>query len=87
MNDPHVYETRKPKEKKAQTVYRIIDRGTGEAVGSYSRAYHDEYDFSSASSARSANVHGMFKDKRKYAIAKYRVIYELIDSDVDGGGK
>jgi hypothetical protein len=84
VSDPHVYETRKPKDKKARTVYRIIDRGTGEAVGSYSRAYHDEYDFESVDSARNANCHGMFQDKEKYAIATYRVVYELIDSDADG---
>jgi hypothetical protein len=65
----------KPGEKKPETVYRIIDRGTGKAVGSYSRAYCDEYDFESVHSARNANVHDMFKDKRKYAIAKYRVIH------------
>jgi len=72
----------KPAEKKPQTVFRIIDRATGEAVGSYSRAYCDEYDFISASAARTANCHGMFEDTKKYAIAKYRVTYELIDSDV-----
>jgi hypothetical protein len=75
----------KPREKKPDTVYRIIDRKTGEAVGSYSRSCHDEYDFYSADEARSANVHGMFEDKRKYAIAKYRVTYELIDGDADNG--
>jgi hypothetical protein len=74
----------KPAEKKPHTVYRIIDRDTGEAVGSYSRAFCDEYDFTSAASARRANRHGMFEDKRKYAIAKYKVTYELIDSSVDG---
>jgi hypothetical protein len=77
----------KPAEKKPETVYRIIDRGTGEAVGSYSRAYCDEFDFTSASSARNANCHGTFEDKQKYAIAKYRVVYELIDSDVDTTGE
>lgn len=73
----------KPNEKKPETIFRIIDRQTGEAVGSYSRAYCDEYDFRSPSEARNANCHGMFGDKGKYAIAKYRVIYELIDDDVD----
>lgn len=63
-------------------VFRIIDRTNGEAVGSYSRAYCDEYDFSSADSARTANCHGIFEDTKRYAIAKYRVIYELIDADV-----
>lgn len=77
----------KPAENKPETVYRIIDRSTGGAVGSYSRAYCDEYDFASPESARSANVHGMFEDKAKYAIAKYRVVYELIDADVDAAAK
>jgi hypothetical protein len=73
----------KPSEKKPETVYRIIDRATGEAVGSYSRAYCDEFDFRSIESARTANCHGMFENKAKYAIAKYRVTYELLDGDTD----
>lgn len=73
----------KPAEKKPETVFRIIDRKTGNPVGSYSRAYCDEYDFSSPEAARSANCHGIFKDKEQFAIAKYRVIYELIDPDCD----
>lgn len=64
-----------------QTVYRIIDRGTGKAVGSYCRSYHDDFDFASAQEARSANCHGMFENKEKYRIAKYRVRYELIEED------
>ena len=74
----------KPKEKKPETVFRIIDREGGYPVGSYSRSCHDEYDFGSAREARNANCHGMFQDKDKYAIAKYRVTYELIHPDVDG---
>jgi hypothetical protein len=72
----------KPKEKKPEEVFRIIDRATGEAVGSYSRAYCDEFDFSSSSEARHANCHGIFKDTTKYKIARYRVTYELLDDDV-----
>jgi hypothetical protein len=72
----------KPKEIKPEIIYRIIDRSTGEAQGSYSRAYCDEYDFTSAEGARSANVHGIYEDNNKYRIAKYRVIYELIEDDV-----
>ena len=68
----------KPKEKKPTTVFRIIDNITGCAVGSYSRAYCDEYDFNSESEARNANCHGIFKDTEKYSIAKYKVTYELI---------
>jgi len=72
----------KPKEKKPEIIFRIIDRD-GNAVGSYSRAYCDEYDFRSPEEARSASCHNMFKDKSKYRIAKYRVTYELIDEDCD----
>lgn len=71
----------KPREKKPSTIFRIIDRSTGEAKGSYSRACCDEYDFSSVSEARHANCHGIFMDKEKYAIAEYRVIYELVKTD------
>lgn len=73
----------KPREKKPKTVYRIIDRKTGEAQGSYSRAYCDEYDFNNPDEARHANCHGMFEDKEKYAIAKYKVTYTLVDEDCD----
>jgi hypothetical protein len=73
----------KPKEKKPEIVFRIIDRQTGTVQGSYSRAYCNEYDFDSIEDARTTNVHGMFENKQKYKIAKYRVIYELIEDDVD----
>ena len=73
----------KPKEMKPSEVYRIIRRDSGEAQGSYSRAFCDEYDFNSVSEARNANVHGCFKDKSKYKIAKYKVTYELIEDDCD----
>ena len=69
----------KPKERKPETIFRIIDNDTGDAVGSYSRAYCDEYDFKSIKEARRANVHGVFEDKKKYNVAKYRVTYELME--------
>jgi hypothetical protein len=72
----------KPREKKPEIVFRIIGRATGEAIGSYSRAYCDEYDFYSAKEARDANCHGIFQDRTKYKIAKYQVTYTLIDDDV-----
>lgn len=71
----------KPREQKPAIVFRIISRQTGAPCGSYSRACCDEYDFSSVSEARSANVHGLFEDTEQYAIAKYRVTYELIEPD------
>ena len=73
----------KPREKKPETVYRIISRETGEPCGSYSRAYCDEYDFNSPEEARSANFGGIFQDRKKFKIAKYRVTYELIEDDCD----
>lgn len=69
----------KPKEKKPDIVFRIIDNESGKSVGSYSRAYCDEYDFNSPEEARSANVHGEFKDKKKYSISKYKVTYILLN--------
>jgi len=71
----------KPKEKKPEIVYRIIDGDNGNVVGSYSRAYCDEYDFESVYDARNANCHGIFEDEEKYKIAKYKVTYELIEED------
>lgn len=71
----------KPREKKPLTVFRIIDCETGHAVGSYSRSYHDEFDFKSADEARDANVHGIFRNTERYKIAEYRVTYELINED------
>lgn len=73
----------KPREKKPEEVYRIIDRKTGRPQGSYSRAYCDEYDFQSPKEARDANCDGIFRNKKRYAIAKYRVTYELIEEDVE----
>ncbi len=71
----------KPKEKKPEEVFRIINRKTGKTVGSYSRACCDEYDFRSVSQARHANVYNMFMDEKKYAIARYKVTYELLEED------
>ena len=73
----------KPKEKKPEEVFRIIDRETGIAQGSYSRACCNEFDFNSVHEARTANCHFIFEDKKKYKIAKYRVTYELIKDDCE----
>ena len=72
----------KPREKKPEMIFRIIDRTTGDAMGSYSRAYCNEYDFYSSDEARNANCHGIFQDVGKYKIAKYMVTYTLINDDV-----
>lgn len=72
----------KPREKKPEVVYRIVNNDTNNFEGAYSRACCYEYDFESANQARSANVHDIFKDTKKYKIAKYKVTYELIEDDV-----
>lgn len=64
-------------------VYRIIDKDTGKAQGVYSRAYHDEFDFSSVESARNSNCHDIYQNKEKYKIAKYKVTYTLIEDDCE----
>lgn len=64
-------------------VYRIIDNENDMTIGSYERSYQDKIDFSSVEEARNANVNGLFKDKTKYRIAKYKVTYELIEDNCD----
>ena len=71
----------KPAERKPEIVFRIINKKTGEAVGSYSRAYCEEYDFGSIYEARNANVHGLFKNEDEYTIAKFKVTYELLEEE------
>lgn len=71
------------KDKEDNIVCRIIDRKTDVIQGSFSRACHDKYDFNSVYEARLANCHGIFTDKKKYKITKYRIIYELIEDDCD----
>jgi len=73
----------KPREKKPERVFRIIDNDTGEAHGSYSRSCCDEFDFFSVEDARGANFHGLFGDKEKYSIAEYEVTYTLINDKCD----
>lgn len=65
---------------KPQTVYRIINRKTGEAIGNYSRSHGYQYNFDSVSEARNAYCCA-YEDTEKFAIAKYRIVYELIDPD------
>lgn len=64
------------------TVFRIIDRDTGDAVGSYQRGNYDQYDFYSSTAARNDNCAGLFKDTDKYDIDEYEVTYKLIRSNV-----
>ena len=63
---------------KDKIVFMIIDKSTNDPVGVYSRAYHDEYEFSSRDQALNANCHGIHQDESKFEIAKYKVIYKRI---------
>ncbi len=76
----------KPREKKPETVFRIIERKTGMVVGSYSRAYCNEYDFNSVEEARNSNCHDLFQDRERFKIAKYLVTYTLLNGDCDATG-
>jgi hypothetical protein len=64
-----------PKKINPKEVYRIIDKTNGQAVGVYSRAYHDEFDFKSEAEARDANCSGIHKNQARFAVAKYIVTY------------
>jgi len=72
---------------KTKTIYQIRNRLNNNQEGAYSRAYHTEYEFDSASDARRSNVHDIYQNKSKYKIERYRVTYELIDDDVDNAGE
>ena len=69
----------------SKEVYRVIERATGAPQYVYSQSCHDEVDFDSVEWARSSNCHDVYKERDIYAVAKYRVTYELLDPDVDGG--
>jgi len=74
----------KPKAKKPEIVFRIIDKKTGEAQGTYRKMWSYDFDFSTPEEARNANASGVFKNEERYKIARYRVTYELIEDDEDG---
>ena len=63
-------------------IYRIVDRETNKEVGVYMQpTARDEYNFSSVSEARRSNCHGIYEDKAKYKIRKYKLV--LVDDDCD----
>ena len=62
-------------------IYRIVDRDTDEEVSVYMRGARDEYNFGSVESARRSNCHGIYEDRTKYKIRKYKLV--LVDDDCD----
>ncbi len=62
-----------------KVVCKIFDKEAGTYEGVYSRACHDEFEFTSEEDARSSNCHDIYEDKERYDIHKYKVTYERIE--------
>lgn len=67
--------------KTEKTVFTLHDRVTDEQQVSYSRACHNEEEWSSADNARHSNVHGEYCDTEKYRVRKWKVTYTLLEDD------
>ena len=66
----------------SKEIYRIIDRQTSKVISVYiPPSASDVSEFDSVESARESNCHGIYKNESKYRIEKYKVTYELLDSD------
>ena len=65
----------------SKTVFTLHDRRTGEQVGSYDRSCSDRFEWHDEASARRHNFHGIFEDREKYVVKRWRVTYELLDGD------
>jgi len=61
-----------------KNVFMIFDK-KGTRQGAYSRAYHTVYEFDSEESARSSNVHDLYKDEEKYEVREYELIYVRVN--------
>lgn len=63
-------------------LYRIAERKTDKEIGVYMPpTAREEYNFCSVESARKSNCNGIYEDKTKYKVHKYRLV--LIDNDCD----
>lgn len=62
-----------------KTVYKILNKKTGEYEGVYSRGYHDKYEFPSESCARQSNCHGIYENKDLYEIEEWTVTYTKVN--------
>lgn len=61
-----------------KTVFKIRNKKTGSFEGAYSRSYHTEMEFDSASRALDSNIHDVFHDTDTYEIEEYEVEYRLV---------
>ncbi len=64
-----------------RVVFTLHKRRTGEQQVAYSRACHDEDEWSSASSARYSLCGGEYHDREKYVVKKWLVTYTLLEDD------
>lgn len=65
-------------------IYKIVDKETNKTISVYFQpTSRDVEEFNSIEDARTSNCWGTYRNKEKYRIEKYKVIYELIDPDCD----
>lgn len=63
-------------------LYRIAERETEKEIGVYiPPAAREEYNVSSAESARKSNCNGIYEDITKYKIHQYKLV--LLNNDYD----
>lgn len=63
-------------------IYRIVDRETDEEIKVYMPpTARNEYNFESVSEARNSNCHGIYQNKERYKIRKYKLV--LVEDDCD----
>jgi len=61
-----------------ERIFKIWNKEKQCYEGSYSRAYHDEWEFGSADSALNANCHGAFKEP-EYEIHEVEVTRKRVE--------
>ncbi len=57
-------------------LYRIYDKENKCWAGAYSRSYGEEFEFNSEEEARTSNYYGIYENKEKYDIIKFKVSYK-----------
>lgn len=66
-----------------RVVFTVHDRVSDEQQVAYSRACHDEDEWSSAERARTSLHGGYYEDKEKFRVRKWLVQYTLVNGDVE----
>lgn len=66
-----------------RTIYRIVDRVTGETVAVYFQFRGDQTDFDSPREARSSNCHGIYSDRKRFRIDEIEITEKVVKEGVD----